>query len=205
MEEKIIPFWEESYKNENISAFGVNPNPEVKEYVELFSKYGKVLEAGCGEAKNAFFLIENGFSDVSAFDLSENAINKVFKIAENRGVNINAFVQDLCTFQWEYKYDLVISYGTLHFVNNDGWHKFLIDAKEHTNSGGLHVIQIFTNKVPASDDIKEYAVGLSKEGELLEIYKDWEIIDHKEFVLEDEHPGAPKHYHAINKVVARKR
>jgi hypothetical protein len=67
------------------------------------------------------------------------------------------------------------------------------------------VIQIFTDKVPASDDIKAFAIGLSKEGELLEIYHDWEIIDHKEFVLEDEHPGAPKHYHAINKIVARKR
>lgn len=205
MEDKKIPFWEESYKNENISAFGANPNPEVKEYVEHFNKHGKVLEAGCGEAKNAFFLIENGFNDVSAFDLSENAIKKLYKIAENKRVNINAFVQDLCMFQWDFKYDLVISYGTLHFVKNDGWHKFLNDAKEHTNSGGFHVIQIFTDKVPASDDIKDFAIGLSKEGELLEFYKDWEIIDHKEFVPEDEHPGAPKHYHAINKVVARKR
>ncbi len=143
MEDKKILFWEESYKNEGISAFGVNPNPEVKDYVELFNKNGKVLEAGCGEAKNAFFLIENGFNDVSAFDLSENAIKKVHKIAESKRANINAFIQDLCMFQWEYKYDLVISYGTLHFVKNDGWHKFLTDAKEHTNYGGFHVIQIW--------------------------------------------------------------
>lgn len=205
MKKKIIPFWEESYKNDNISAFGAIPNPEVKDFIKMFNKNGKVLEAGCGESKNAFFLIENGFSDVSAFDLSENAIKKVHKIAEKRRLNINAFVQDLCKFQWDHKYDLVISYGTLHFVKNDGWNKFLIDAKENTNNGGYHVIQIFTDKVPASDDIKDFAVGLSKEGELLEIYKNWELIDHKEFVMEDEHPGAPKHYHAINKIVARKR
>ncbi len=205
MEEKGIPFWEESYKNENLSAFGVNPNPEVREYVEYFEKTWRVLEAGCGEAKNAFFLIDNGIHDVSAFDLSENAIKKVNKIAETKQVKINAFVQDLCTFHWECNYDLIISYGTLHFVTNDGWRKFLEEAKEHTNSGGIHIMQIFTDKVPASDDIKDFAIGLSKEGELLEIYKDWEMIAHKEFVLEDEHPGAPKHFHAINKIVARKR
>jgi tellurite methyltransferase len=64
MEEKNT-FLGESYKNENISAFGANPNPEVKDYVEIFNKNGKVLEAGCGEAKNVFFLIENGFSKIS--------------------------------------------------------------------------------------------------------------------------------------------
>jgi cyclopropane fatty-acyl-phospholipid synthase-like methyltransferase len=205
MKEMKIPFWEESYINDNISAFSTTPNPEVKEFISIFNKNGTILEAGCGEAKNAFFLIENGFHDVSAFDLSDSAIKKVYKIAEKKGVEINAFVQDLCSFQWEYNYDLIISYGTLHFVTNESWHKFLADAKEHTNPGGIHVIQIFTDKVPASDDIKDFAIGLSKEGELLDIYHDWEMIDHKEFILEDEHPGAPKHYHAINKIVVRKR
>jgi len=205
MEQKKIPFWEDSYKNDNISAFGIKPNPEVEQFIELFKKNGRVLEAGCGEAKNTFYLMENGFKNVSAFDLSENAINKVHKIAEKRNVQINAFVQDLCTFEWKYNYDLVISFGTLHFVDRAGWHKFINNAKEHTKAGGIHVIQIFTDKVPASDDIKDFAVGLAKEGELLALYKDWEIINHKEFVLEDEHPGAPKHFHAINKIVARKK
>ncbi|QHQ62963.1 methyltransferase domain-containing protein [Anaerocolumna sedimenticola] len=204
-EKKKIPFWEESYKNDDISAFGANPNPEVKEFIDIFDKNGKVLEAGCGEAKNAFYLIENGFRNVSAFDLSDNAIKKVHKIAEKRKIHINAFVQDLCRYQWDNNFDLVISYGTLHFVKSEEWHKFIFDAKEHTNSGGFHVIQIFTDKVPASEDIKEFAVGLSKEGELLTLYQDWKIIDHKEFILEDEHAGVPKHYHAINKIVARKK
>lgn len=205
MEQKKIPFWEDSYKNYSISAFGIKPNPEVEQFINLFNKRGRVLEAGCGEAKNTFYLIENGFENVSAFDLSENAINKVNRIAEKRNVEINAFVQDLCTFQWKYKYDLIISFGTLHFVHRAGWHKFIKDAKENTNIGGIHVIQIFTDKVPASDDIKDFAIGMAKEGELLELYEDWEIVNHKEFVLEDEHPGASKHFHAINKIVARKK
>ena len=101
-------------------------------------------------------------------------------------------------------YDLVISYGTLNFVAKEGWHHFIQEAKEHTNVGGIHIIQIFTNKVPASPDIEAFAVGLADEGELQEFYRDWKILSVKTFVLEDEHPGAPKHYHAINKIVAQK-
>jgi len=33
-----LPFWEESYKDDEISAFGTKPNPEVKEFIELFQK-----------------------------------------------------------------------------------------------------------------------------------------------------------------------
>lgn len=201
---KNIPFWEESYKNNEISAFGTDPNQEIAEYLDCFNKQGAVLEVGCGEAKNSFYLIENGFEKVKAFDLSENAVAKVHKIAEQKNIKITAFVQDLCNFEWKENYDLIISYGTLHFVAKKEWHKFLNKAKKHTSAGGIHVIQIFTNKVPASQDIKEFAIGLADEGELEKMYKGWKILGYRSFILEDEHPGAPKHYHAINKIVAQK-
>lgn len=199
-----VPFWEKTYQNDAVSAFGNEPNPEVKEFLEYFHKDWKVLEAGCGEAKNAIFLARNGFHDVDAFDISENASIKANKIAEKNKVKLNIFVQDLCSYPWKENYDLIISYGTLHFVKKEGWHKFLEEAKMHTNPGGIHIMQIFTNKVPASDDIAEFAVGLADEAELKELYKDWKLLSFKAFVLEDEHPGAPRHYHAINKIVAQK-
>ena len=40
-----LPFWEESYKDDEISAFGTKPNPEVKEFFELFQKSWNVLES----------------------------------------------------------------------------------------------------------------------------------------------------------------
>lgn len=198
------PFWEEAYKSNDISAFGVKPNPEIETYLNYFNKRGAVLEIGCGEAKNSFYLIKNGFQNVNAFDLSEHAIAKVHRIAEEKNIKINAFVQNLCEFEWKENYDLIISYATLHFVTKKEWHKFLEEAKNHTNPGGIHVIQIFTNKVPASPDIEKFAVGLADEGELEQVYRMWKTIFTTSFILEDEHPGAPKHYHAINKIVAQK-
>ena len=120
-------------------------------------------------------------------------------------VKVNAFVDDLTTHQFRQKYDLVMSFGTLHFVNKDDWKQFIIRAKDNTNPGGIHIMQIFTDTVPSSADIAPFAVGLAKDGEIKELYEDWEILQFKAYVFEDEHPGVPKHLHASNKIVAKKK
>ena len=65
-------------------------------------------------------------------------------------------------------------------------------------------MQIFTDSVPASEEIAPFAIGLAKDGELKELYTDWEILQFKSYVFEDEHPNVPKHLHASNKIAARK-
>ena len=97
-----------------------------------------------------------------------------------------------------------MSHGTLHFVEKKEWKKFLDEAKRNTNVGGIHIIQIFTNKVPASPDIEPFVRGLADEDELRLVYNDWEIMDFDAYVFEDEHPGVAKHLHAANKIVAKK-
>lgn len=79
------------------------------------------------------------------------------------------------------------------------------DAKEYTKPGGIHIIHTFTNTVPASPDIAPFAVGLADEGEILDLYSDWEVLQFKTYVFDDEHPNVPKHQHAVNKLVARKK
>ena len=46
--------------------------------------------------------------------------------------------------------------------------------------------------------------GLADEGEIKDLYSDWEILQFKTYVFDDEHPNVPKHQHAVNKLVARK-
>ena len=48
MNEKLVPFWEESYKNENVNAFSPEPNATVKEFEHLLSKQAKIIDVGCG-------------------------------------------------------------------------------------------------------------------------------------------------------------
>lgn len=107
-------------------------------------------------------------------------------------------------YQFEQRYDMITCFGTLHFVTKNDWKRFINNAKKYTNIGGIHIIQIFTDTVPASEDIAPFAIGLAKDEELKELYADWEILQFKSYVFEDEHPNVPKHLHASNKIVARK-
>lgn len=206
MAEKEAPFWEEAYRNLDNITFSDEPNGTIKEFENLLHKESEILEAGCGEGQNVLYLAKQGYQNIDAFDLSENGILKLKKLCGIHSVNLHAFVDDLTTYRFDKNYDLIMSFGTLHFVKKDLWEQFIRRAKENTNAGGIHIMQIFTDKVPASADIAPFAVGLAKDGEIRELYEDedWEILQFKSYVFEDEHPNVPKHLHASNKIVARK-
>ena len=149
------------------------------------------------------YLAQKGYQ-VDAFDLSEHGIAKLKRRCEQSNAQVNAFVADLTTYQFKQYYDMILCFGTLHFVDKNGWKRFISNAKEYTNIGGVHIMQIFTVAVPASEDIAPFAIGLAKDGEMKDLYTDWDILQYKSYVFEDEHPNVPKHMHASNKIVARR-
>ena len=203
MSDNLVPFWEKSYQEYDTITFSNKPNSTITEFEHLIGNSSKVLEVGCGEGQNAIYLARQGHH-VDAFDLSEHGIAKLKHICELSNVQVNAFVADLTTYQFEQCYDMITCFGTLHFVEKSEWKRFIHNAKEYTNIGGIHIIQIFTDTVPASEDIAPFAIGLAKDEEIKELYSDWEILQFKSYVFEDEHPNVPKHLHASNKIVARK-
>ena len=204
MDKELIPFWEKTYQDKDIITFSIRPNPTVKEFEYLLNKQSNILEVGCGEGQNVLYLAQQGYCYIDAFDLSENAIAKVRNRCQLSGIQINAYVADLTTYQFKKNYDMIICFGTLHFVSKDDWKNFLNKAKSFTNIGGIHIMQIFTDSVPASEDIAPFAVGLAKDEEIIELYKNWEILQFKSYIFEDKHPGVPKHLHASNKIVVRR-
>lgn len=203
MSGNIVPFWEKTYQEDDTITFSSKPNAAITEFEHLVNVPSRVLDVGCGEGQNAIYLASLGHQ-VDAFDLSEYGIAKLKRNCELSKVQVNAFAADLTAYQFVQRYDMITCFGTLHFVAKDEWKRFINNAKEYTNAGGIHIIQIFTDTVPASEDIAPFAIGLAKDGELKELYADWEILQFKSYVFEDEHPNVPKHLHASNKIVARK-
>ncbi len=199
------PFWEKTFNDDAVTTFGTRPNRTIEAMWESFDRNWSILDVGCGEGKNPIFLAENGFTSIDAFDLSQTGIEKLLRIASTKKVRVNAWVQDLTEYNFNKSYDLIMTHGTLHFVGKEKWKKFIIDAKNNTNVGGLNIMHIFTNKVPASEDIAPFVKGLADEGELESMYQDWQIVSSTSIVFEDEHPGVAKHLHASNTVVARKK
>ena len=75
---------------------------------------------------------------------------------------------------------------------------------ENTKVGGYNLIGIFTNRLPATPDNAPFTKSLFDVGELPDMYKDWEIISHREDTFKDEHPGGVRHEHAFESIIAKR-
>lgn len=196
------PFWEEEYKNKERSTFG-NPSKEVVDIIPYLKKDAKILDVGCGDGRHALYFASLGYQ-VDAFDISENAIEKINYLKEKNGINMNAYLCDAFTFDYKYKYDLIIIHGVLQFVERSKQPEMMQILKKWTNIGGYHIVALFTDAEPVPDDLKEVMIGVFKEEEIKEYYDGWEIKMFESKKFSDEHENGVKHRHAINKIVAMK-
>lgn len=196
------PWWEASYRDGRTVTWG-NPSLEIVDLVDTLPAGASVLDAGCGDGRHALFLSRHGMR-VDAFDKSEAAIAKLKTLAAGQGLIVNSWVQDIRSFEPSKMYDVVVCQGVLHFLLRAEWSEVLSMLKACTGFGGVNVIAVFTDSIPAPRDLAPSLKGLFHEGELVTLYSDWEVTFHASYVFEDEHPSNIHHTHAINKIIARK-
>lgn len=86
-------------------------------YIHLLNKSDKIIELGCGRAYTSLYLLNNGFSDITACDFSTEVINilntehkelntSVFDISEKlpfKDDEINVIIADLCLHYFDSK------------------------------------------------------------------------------------------------------
>jgi SAM-dependent methyltransferase len=99
--------WEQRYRTENY-LFGTEPNEFLRSSLPMLPA-GSVLCLAEGEGRNAVFLAANGY-DVHSVDLSETGVAKTRRLAESRGVKVDAVVGDLADFDIGVdRWDLIVS------------------------------------------------------------------------------------------------
>jgi tellurite methyltransferase len=200
------PFWEESYQRSGkLDTFGGGkPNKTVERIAIRLPAGTKALDLGCGEGRNALYLAGLGFK-VTASDISVAGVGKLLRVAGERNLSVDASVCDMREYVFPQGLDLIISMGCLHLIKREEWQQVIKRIKEATATGGLNIVGVFTDTLPEPEDLKGLMVGLFKEGELAEQYRDWEILEIRAYQFQDEHPGDLTHHHAANEIVARKR
>ncbi len=196
------PFWESEYLNKEKSTFG-KPSKEVEDIVPFLVKDAKVLDVGCGDGRHSLYLAALGFQ-VDAFDISENAIEKLNFLKERNDLNINTYVCDVSEFEFRYKYDLIIIHGVLQFIEREKQPKIIELLKNWTNKNGYHIVALFTDEEPVPNDLKDVMIGVFKNEEIKDYYNDWQIKMFESKKFNDEHENGIKHCHAMNKIVAKK-
>jgi tellurite methyltransferase len=177
----------------------------LEKYVADFRRLD-VLDAGCGEGKNAAFLSQRG-ARVQAIDISDAAI-KNGKMAFGNSVRIEWAQGDIRNAELERTYDIVIAYGLLHCLPSEAdVAKVIRKIQNATVQRGYNVLCALNDRrqdLSAHPDLNPTLIPHSR---FLEFYGRWDILHESDTDLTETHPhpyNNIKHTHSLTRILARK-
>ncbi len=163
--------YKQVYENDYLWS-SKNPSPDVIETIlnNKISNKEKILEIGCGEGRDAIFLLNKNYN-VMAIDYSDTAIKKCKELS-NYKYN-NRFKQlDIIEDTLNQKYDFIYSIAVIHmFVMEEHRNKFYKFIYDHLKPNGIALIASMgdgekmyeTDINNAFDDVKRVVVNNKKE------------------------------------------
>ncbi len=99
--------WDERYGVDEY-VYGREPNLFLKQNVKVIPK-GNVLCVADGEGRNGVWLAKQGYS-VTSIDFSQNAIEKINRLAQRNEISIKTICVDLLNYDFgENRYDGIVS------------------------------------------------------------------------------------------------
>ena len=187
--------WNQKYDGE-MYIYGKEPAVFLKRKLGLLKK-GRALVLAMGEGRNAVYLAQNGF-DVTGVDISEIAIEKCKKLAQERDVTLETIVADLTAYDLgTEQYDLITNF---YFYDKS----LLPKVIESLKPGGIFIFEQFSSDHPKHGKFgPKNPAYLVKPNELLEIFKSLRILYYEDMITElDE--GMHKGTAAIIRLIAQK-
>ena len=156
-----------------------NSNPVHSEVLEAMDtvKPCKALDLGCGQGRNALFLVQHGF-DVTAVDQNELSLEILQSIVEQEDLEMPVGLYDINSASIGQTYDFIVSTVVLMFLQADRIPAIIRNMQEQTSIGGYNLIVCTMNT-------EDYPCSVNfpftfKKGELANYYKDWELIKYNE-------------------------
>jgi SAM-dependent methyltransferase len=133
-------FWNERYRGEEF-AFGTAPNEFLVSQAHHLKLGLRALAPGDGEGRNGVWLAEQGLI-VDTVDVSPLGVARAKRLAEERGVEINATLADLLTWTWPGDAYDVVAALYIHFFDSDRprMHRAMLDALK---PGGVLILEAF--------------------------------------------------------------
>ncbi len=163
-----------------------------------------ILDAGCGEGKNAAYLGNLG-ARVKAVDCSSLAIANA-KATWTQCENISWEVANIQTLDLPISYDIVVAYGLLHCLNGaDEVSRLVEKLKDSTLPAGFHVVCAFNSRFQQLEAHPGFHPCLLSHTEYLAMYEGWEILEQSDSDLTETHPhNQIEHTHSMTRIITRK-
>ncbi len=116
---------------ENQSGIWLEPSEESYFVAERWKKQGckVLLDFGCGLGRHSIFFAQKGF-DVSAFDLSEDAVNHLRGWAEKERLKIDARTADMLSLPYpDNSFDCLFAYHVISHTDTAGFNRIINEVK----------------------------------------------------------------------------
>lgn len=170
---KLPVDWVTIYSDAKKPIWKVSPHTYTAEAIK-HCKGKTAIDIGCGEGHDALSLIQNGYI-TTAIDVSPEAIRSLEDKAGNLGLNFLTKISDASKLSLTDMYDVVVSYGFLHFVGKDSFAGYVQHLKDHTNQNGIHSFYTFGD-MGNFYDIAKHKYWFPSQKSLAELYSDWKVI-----------------------------
>lgn len=186
--------------------WGPSPGSYVLKLLELQPSVTglRVLDAGCGQGKNAALLAEMG-ADVIAVDLSARAIDTAK--ANYSAARVNWLCADIIDQVWPMSYfDIVIAYGLFHCLQSVSEITALHERLSmSTKEGGYHVICSFNDRYQDLSAHPGFNPCLTSHEFYRGLYGAWDVCKISDEDLSEAHPhNLVPHTHSLTRLLARK-
>lgn len=163
--------YRQTYENNSLWEI----SERTKEVIDTLKKYkiaknSNILEFGCGEGRNAIYLLDNGYN-VLGVDYSFAVIDKCNELTNYKYVN-NFKQLDLIENSLNEKFDFIYSVVVIHmFVLDEHRNKFYNFIYDHLKDNGIALIismgdgalEINSDLEKAFDDTKRVNINTNKE------------------------------------------
>ena len=189
--------------------WGSSPGSLVARLAEIIPSFEglKILDAGCGEGKNAFFLAGQG-ATVEAYDISTLAIQHAEDFKRGRQVkNVSFHAEDIRnTHLHTATFDVVIAYGLMHCLQNQGEIRSLNKSlQDSTKEGGYLVLCAFNDRFQDLSAHPGFNPTLLTHAAYLGMFRGWELVEASDKDLHETHPhNNIPHSHSMTRIIARK-
>jgi cyclopropane fatty-acyl-phospholipid synthase-like methyltransferase len=195
-------FMKDTPKFSGLQYDEMEPCSDMFEIRKWLSPQSHVLDLGSGNGANALFLAGNGHR-VHAVDLSLDQMENLETMASEMRYPIITEVADLNDYTISDDYDLIIAYDLLHELPRDSWKQLIPMMKDRTNPGGFNLVSVNTDLVVSGDNHLQFP-GMFHESELFTWYRDWPLLERKNYVSENKDAHGILTQISINKVIAQK-
>ncbi len=164
----------------------------------------KILDLGCGEAKNSFYLAKKG-AVLHAYDISEYAIRNARQLCKNHPniklANANVIELNLP----EVYYDIIISYGLFHCFQNKNEVSDLINrCIKALKSGGIFILCAFNSRKQDLSAHENFNPLLLRHDEYLDYFSKHEILFQSDEDLYETHShNQIPHMHSMTRLIIK--